>query len=198
MLLTWSQPAVEHFLEYLSEARFYNKDFPLICFSIPKRTINEHVNSLHIRNDPSSHCSCHCWSERGRGLTVSGTGVFLCGLVIMWVVCESDNIDKIRKLSRHVSYILLSCSCVSTECKRQWNATYFMLYSVIIQLLAQWNFKDRWREILLRWIEPQTSLETLILYHLITTYYYLLLVSKSISHINYCWHNFHNFILLIC
>lgn len=118
MLLTWSQPAVEHFLEYLSEARFYNKDFPLICFSIPKRTINEHVNSLHIRNDPSSHCSCHCWSERGRGLTVSGTGVFLCGLVIMWVVCESDNTDKIRKLSRHVSYILLSCSCVSTECSK--------------------------------------------------------------------------------
>lgn len=39
---------------------------------------------------------------------LSGTGVFLCGLVITWVVSESDNTDTIRKLSRHVSYILVS------------------------------------------------------------------------------------------
>lgn len=71
---------------------------------------------------------------------MSGIGVFLCGLVITGVVSKSDNSDKIRKLSCHVSYILVSCTCESTDCSKGSNsiviehkhALYF-----IIQLLAQ-------------------------------------------------------------
>lgn len=116
------QTVVKCFAEYLGEGRLCSKGFPLICFSTLKRTINEHVNLLLIKSDPSSLWSCHCWSECGGGLTVTGTGVFLCGLVITWVVSESDNTDTIRKLSCHVSYILVSCLGLQSVA-RQWNAS---------------------------------------------------------------------------
>lgn len=107
MFLTWSQPVAEYFPEYLW---FCSKGFTFICFSIPKRTVNEHVNLLHIRSGPRSHCSCHCWSKCGRGLTV--------GLSLHELSVNLTTLIKLENMSCHVSYILVSCSCVSTACSK--------------------------------------------------------------------------------